>query len=215
MMPTRAAEAALSLARVLYWRGRYGDADSTLQQVIDPQPRPIQVQHSLLVARVATGQRDYTRAMAATSAAQQAAADAGDPALVAAAAYTAAFVHMAVADWPAVEQTSRRRLSPRAAHPIRCVPFGRACSVPKPSAGGAGVPAARVDLEHLRRIVATLPPILRVRWQAATAIAATPADAEAIVARMSPHRCSARCRCMSAAVPRRGGRAAPSHSSTS
>src|SRR6185503_10116536 len=45
------------------------------------------------------------------------------------------------------------------------------------------VAAARADLHHLRRITATLPPILRVRWQAATAVVETPGDAESIVAR--------------------------------
>jgi DNA-binding NtrC family response regulator len=180
---TRTADAALSLARVLYWRGRYGDADSTLQQVIDPQPRPIQVQRSLLVTRVATGQRGYSRAMAAASAARQAAADAGDPVLVAAGAYAAAFVHMAVADWPAVERDIAASIvaARSASDPLRAV---RARLLRAEAERRQGrLAAARADLEHLRRIVATLPPILRARWQAATAIAAAPADAEAILAR--------------------------------
>jgi DNA-binding NtrC family response regulator/tetratricopeptide (TPR) repeat protein len=180
---TRTAGVSLSLARVLYWRGRHGDADSTLQQMVDPQPRAIQVQRSLLIARIATGRREYSRAMAAAAAARQAAADAGDPVLVAAAAYAAAFVHMAVADWPAVERDIPASIvaARRAYDPLRAV---RARLLRAEAERRQGrLAAARADLEHLRRIVATMPPILRVRWQAATAIAATPADAEAIVAR--------------------------------
>ena len=180
---TRTADAALSLARVLYWRGRYGDADSTLQHVIDPQPRHVQVQRSLLVARVATGQREYTRAMAAAAAARQAAADAGDPVLVAAGAYAGAFVHMAVADWPAVERdVAASIVAARSAYdPLRAV---RARLLRAEAERRQGrLAAVRVDLEHLRRIVAAMPPILRVRWQATTAVAAMPADADAIVGR--------------------------------
>jgi DNA-binding NtrC family response regulator/tetratricopeptide (TPR) repeat protein len=180
---TRTAAASLSLARVLYWRGRYADADDALRQIADPQPRGVQVQRSLLVARVATGQRDYSRAMAAASAARQAATDTSDPMLVAAAAYAAAFVHMAVADWAAVERDIGAAIvAARTAHdPLRAI---RARLLRAEAERRQGrVAAARGDLEHLRRIVATMPPILRVRWQAARAVGETPGDAESIVAR--------------------------------
>jgi DNA-binding NtrC family response regulator/tetratricopeptide (TPR) repeat protein len=180
---TRTAAASLSMARLLYWRGRYADADATLRQIADPQPRAIQVQRSLLGARVSTGQRDYSGAMAAASAARQAATDANDPVLVAAAAYATAFVHMAVADWAAVDRDSAASIvAARTAHdPLRAI---RARLLRAEAERRQGrVAAARADLHHLRRITATLPPILRVRWQAATAVVETPGDAESIVAR--------------------------------
>ena len=180
---TRTAATLLPLARVLYWRGRYTDADGTLRQIADPQPRGIQVQRSLMVARVATGQRDYGRAMAAASAARQATVDRSAPVLVAAAAYAAAFVHMAVADWPAFERDIAASIvAARAAHdPLRAI---RARLLRAEAERRQGrVAAARADLEHLRRVVASMPPILRVRWQAAAAVVTAPGDAESIIAR--------------------------------
>jgi transcriptional regulator with GAF, ATPase, and Fis domain len=90
---------------------------------------------------------------------------------------------MAVADWPAAERdVAASIVAARGAYdPLRAV---RARLLRAEAERRQGrLAAARVDLEHLRRIVATMPPILRVRWQAATAVAATPADAEAIVKR--------------------------------
>jgi DNA-binding NtrC family response regulator/tetratricopeptide (TPR) repeat protein len=180
---TRAAAASLSLARMLFWRGRYGDAAAALRRCGDPQPRAIQVRRSLLLCRVAVGERDYSRAMSMAAAVRQAAQDAGDAALVSAAAYAAAFVHLAVADWSAVERDIAASIvAAREAHDPLRVMRARLLRAEAERRQGR-LSAARVELDHLRRIVSTAPPIVRVRWQAVTAVAAAPADADTIVAR--------------------------------
>jgi DNA-binding NtrC family response regulator/tetratricopeptide (TPR) repeat protein len=180
---TRTAAASLALARALFWRGRYADADAALRQIGDPQPRAIQVRRSLLGSRVAVGARDFSRAMSIAAAARHAADESGDASLVAAAAHAAAFVHLAVADWAAVDKDIAASIvAARAAHdPLRAM---RARLLRAEAERRQGrLSAARADLEHLRRIVSTAPPVLRVRWQAATAVAGAPGDAETIVAR--------------------------------
>ena len=180
---TRTAAASVSLARVLFWRGRYADADAVLRQVGDPQPRAIQVRRSLLWSRVAVGARDYSRAMSLATAARHAAQDGGDAALAAAAAYATGFVHLAVADWTAVEKDIAASIvAARTAHdPLRAMRVRLLRAEAERRQGRLS--AARAELEHLRRIVATAPQIVRARWQAAAAVVAVPADAEPIVAR--------------------------------
>jgi len=182
--PTRVAAASLALARALYWRGRYTDADAALRQIEDPQPRALQVRRSMLWSRVAVGVHDYSRAVSIAAAARQSAEDTHDGVLVAAAACTAAFAHLAVADWAAVERdVAASIVAARSAHdPLRVI---RARLLRAECERRQGrLSAARVELAHLRRIASTTPPVVRARWQAAAAVVAAPAaEAETIIPR--------------------------------
>src|SRR5262249_53133572 len=117
------------------------------------------------------------------AAGREAAGECGDSGLVPAAAYSAAFVHLAVADWPAVDKDlSAAIVAAREAHdPLRMMRARLLRAEAERRQGRRS--SARAELEQLRRIVSTAPPIGRVRWQTARAVLAGPADAESIVAR--------------------------------
>ena len=100
-----AARAGLMLARCLFWRGRYTEADQTLASVADASVTdPIAVRASVLASRVAVGRRDLVRAVGRAVEAVDCARGSGDAGLVAEAAAGAAFAHLAVGDLDTTER---------------------------------------------------------------------------------------------------------------
>ncbi len=167
-----AVRAAVSLARCLFWRGRYADADVALSAVGGRENQAVRSRHLRQAARVAVGLRDVGRAMTLISGACEEARAAADPALVAASRCTAAFVHLAVGDLAAAaHDVDECRIAARAAHdPLRAV---RAVLLLAEIDRRRGSPsAAAAQTRRLARIGPTLPPILRARADLAVQVLA-------------------------------------------
>ena len=158
-----AMRAAVSLARCLFWRGRYADADVALTGAGEHDDLPFRLRHMRHAARVAVGLRDVARAMTLISGACEQARATADPALVAATRCTAAFVHLAVGDLDAaVHDVEECRPAARAAHdPLREVRATLLLVEVERRRGSPSAAAARS--RRLARIGPTLPPILRAR----------------------------------------------------
>jgi hypothetical protein len=121
--------------------------------------------------------------MALATATGQRATAQGAAAIRAAAACTTALVHLAVGDLDAVERDVVQTIaSARIAHdPLRAV---RARLLRAETERRRGRPAtAMAQLQRLRRVIATLPPTLRARWNLSLALAAGGADPRDVVAR--------------------------------
>jgi len=179
--PARVVAASVALARALYWRGQYPEAGAALGSR-PGEEAALCVRHTLLAARIAVGLRDVNRAMSLVlEAGERASADrtAGGNAAV---SFTAALVHLAVGDFDAVERDiSESMAAARAGHdPLRAI----RCRLLRAEADRRrGRHAAAVaQLERLRRIMMTMPPALRARWDLTSALAAGGGDAQAIVA---------------------------------
>jgi two-component system response regulator HydG len=118
----RAAIATIGLARALFWRGRYADAASALGGPSDDWPAALRLRHALLQARIAVGQREFSRAMSLVNDASRT-AGANSAAAQAATSCTAAFVHLAVGDLDAVGADAATAIAAaRAGHdPLRAI----------------------------------------------------------------------------------------------
>ena len=181
--PTRVAASSIALARCLYWRGQFGDAEAALGSLPDAAPPAMRVRHVLLASRIAVGRRDFTRAMSLAMEAGQRARTDGETLTTAAAECTAAFVHLAVGDLDAVERDVPASIAAaRAAHdPLRAI---RAQLLRIEAEGRRGrSSAALAHLRRLRRVMSTVPPALRARWELSTALAAEGAEPRDVVAR--------------------------------
>ena len=159
---------SLILARCLAWRGRWADA------ALAAGPPPIdaaigvRVRYAAVASRIAVGQRDPSRAMALVTEAVELARTSGSAIETAAATCAAAFVHLAVGDFDAVERTGAASIAAaRAGHdPLRAV---RARLLLAEAERRRGRSARALAL--LRRMGATpLPPSLRVRWELVSAL---------------------------------------------
>jgi DNA-binding NtrC family response regulator/tetratricopeptide (TPR) repeat protein len=178
--PARAAAASVTLARCLYWRGQYAEAGAALG---GPSHEMARVRHALLAARIAVGLRDVSRAMSLVLEAGEWASAAGPAGSKAAVNFTAAFVHLAVGDLDAVERAvSESIAAARAAHdPLRAI---RARLIRAEAERRRGRNAAAVvQLQRLRRVMATMPPALRARWELCAALARGDGDPQEVVAR--------------------------------
>ena len=168
--PARVAAASVTLARCLYWRGQYPEAEAALGSRPD-DVAAVRVRHALLAARVAVGLRDVNRAMSLVLTAGEWASADGSAASRAAVSFTAALVHLAVGDLDAVERdVSESIAAARAAHdPLRAI---RARLLRAEAERRRGRHAAAVaQLQRLRRVMATMPPALRARWDLCSALA--------------------------------------------
>ena len=178
--PARAAAASLTLARCLYWRGQYAEAGAALGGS-SHHATPLRVRHTLLAARIAVGLRDVSRAMSLVlEAAEWAAAAAASKAAV---RFTAALVHLAVGDLDAVERAvSESIAAARAAHdPLRAI-RGRLMRAEAERRRGRHAVAV-AQLQQLRRVMATTPPLLRARWELGVALAKGEGDPQDVVGR--------------------------------
>jgi DNA-binding NtrC family response regulator len=104
--PTWIASSSLALARCLFWRGKYAEANRLVESTaVGTEPTDAAaIRVSLVAARVAVGLGDLRGAVARTTKAVESAAARGDSALVAEAACTAAFAHLSIGDRPAVDR---------------------------------------------------------------------------------------------------------------
>jgi DNA-binding NtrC family response regulator len=101
----RSAEAAAGMARCLFWRGRFADAELAINGVdADAVPRTLAIRLALASSRNAVGTRNVALAVSLSTAAVQEAMRAGITDSLARAAYAAAFAHLAVNDLDAVER---------------------------------------------------------------------------------------------------------------
>ena len=163
--PARLLHAQVCLARVLFWRGRYDEAEQTLGSLAEIKGHD---RWSMFVRRVgvavAVGRRAMDLAVSRSAEAVRQATEAGDDCLVAEAWYGAAFAHLAVGDIDGVERdvaaclTAARALrEPLHAARVRLIlaeAFRRS---------GRASAAARL-LERISHLgPAVLPPIVRVR----------------------------------------------------
>jgi DNA-binding NtrC family response regulator/tetratricopeptide (TPR) repeat protein len=179
--PARGGGASLSLARCLYWRGQYADAQDALRAAPEAAALPARVRHRLIGSRIAVGLVDFSGAMSLVTEARQDAAN--ERGLQAAAAYAAAFVHLAVGDLDAVErEVAESIIAARLAHdPLRAVRARLLRAEAERRRGRTATAAAQ--LHRLRRLIATASSTVRSRWELAMAVASADGDPGDVVAR--------------------------------
>ena len=148
--------AGAALARCLFWRGHFGEADTVLDTA-GPGDEEQTLAHEVLRARVALGRGDIGAAMSHASAASDRADRQGSPAATARALYAAALAHLAAGDLPAVSRDVDRCVrASRAAHdPLRALKARLLAAEAQRRAGGSAsadrlahmvARAGRVDL---------------------------------------------------------------------
>ena len=177
----RVAAASCALARGLYWRGQYADAETLLAAA--PDVRSLRVRRRLLASRIAVGQGDLARAMSLIEGVSDLPAADHTVTTRAAVAGVTAFVHFAVGDLGAAERdvSDTIVLARAAGDPLRAA---RARLLRAEVERRRGRPAVALgQLERLRRVMKTTPPAVRVRWDVAMALSAPGADAREVVAR--------------------------------
>jgi DNA-binding NtrC family response regulator/tetratricopeptide (TPR) repeat protein len=153
--PERRASASLALGRCLFWRGRFEDAAVCLDRFPESMPPHIDARRAVLSSRLAVACGDLGAAMA----------DASPP-------YARAFVHLNVGDLEAADHDLVAAISAaRSAHdPLRAL-RARLLRAEVERRRGRVASAASL-LDRLRRGVAAAPPLLRARWQLASALCA-------------------------------------------
>ena len=178
-------DAALASARVAFWRGRYVEADQMLGSItaIELSERAA-VHAGAMAARIAVGRRDMERAVGSAADTADRARRLGDAALVAEAAASMAFAHLAVGDLDAVDRDVAGCLTAaRAARdPLRGI---RARLLLAESARRRGRRSA-VDalLQRLNTLGgASVPPIVQARCAMLKDLAASAAADDDIVRR--------------------------------
>jgi DNA-binding NtrC family response regulator/tetratricopeptide (TPR) repeat protein len=178
---TGMASVSLSLARCLFWRGLYANAGTLLDNAAEHVRGRDVVRQRLLGARVAVGLRDVAAAMSHVLEAKQLSAREAD--VGAAVSSTAAFVHLAAGDLDAVERDLSESLAlAKAGHdPLRAI-RARFLRAEADRRSGRQAPAAAA-LKRLRRVMRAAPPLIRARWDLASAIASSDGDPNEIVAR--------------------------------
>jgi len=168
--PKRCAAASMSLARCLFWRGRYADAQAALPRP-DDIPSELALRHVRVSACLAVGLRDLPTAMAAIAEAKQRNHGRADAGTTAAIASAAAFVHLAVGDLDAVDRDAIEAIAAaRAAHdPLRALK-ARLLLV-EAARRRSRTASAQSQLRRLNRAVKTLPPVVRARWELLSGLA--------------------------------------------
>jgi DNA-binding NtrC family response regulator len=180
---TRAAHASLGLGRCLFWRGRYADAVAALSAADDFHETPIAVRlrHTLLAARAAVGQRDFSNAMSLVAAASELPGVVDQPLWQSSIACGSAFVHLAVGDLDAVERdVSVVIAASRQAHDPLCAIRARLILAEADRRRGR-----RSGARRLRRLtsIGTFPLTIRARGRLVADLMAAAADTPAIVKR--------------------------------
>jgi len=181
----RVASAALALARCLFWRGRYADADQLLAPPMGVALTDgTAVRFAAMTSRVAVGVRDFSRAVSSAADAVQRAQALGGTGLQAEAACAAAFAHLAVGDLDAVERDVATSVAAaRAAHdPLRAI---RARLILAERARRSSRrPTAAALLTRLKNVATgSLPPIVRARCDLLNELVSASTPASAIAAR--------------------------------
>jgi DNA-binding NtrC family response regulator len=180
----RTAAGQTALARCLFWRGRYDEADRLLASIDTANlPLPDRVRMATGASRAAVGCRDAAAAVAHAARALEIAERAARPELVAQAACAAAFAHLSVGDSAAVERdTGLAVRAARAAHdPLRAL---RARLIATESVRRhSRHRAAPVLLARIRRLVPVVPEILRARCRLLVDLCSSASSPDDIVKR--------------------------------
>ena len=163
--PSARRACSLALARCLFWRGRYDRAARALAEIGEigttSQPAP---DIAARLALVSLARRDIPTAVSGVVGAQEAAQRAGNRSHEAASAYAAAWVHLAIGDYPAVDRDVRGCIrAARGAHdPLTALKARLVGAEAARRAGRAGTAAG--ILGRIRRIATiSLPPIVQAR----------------------------------------------------
>jgi DNA-binding NtrC family response regulator len=165
----RSAVAAVSLARCLFWQGQYADA----QVALGPQPEggALALRHARLASRLAVGQSDLRSAMSIIADAKHRCQSDADPGATAAIATAAAFVHLAVGDLEAVDRDVAEAVSAaRSTHdPLRALKARLLLAEAERRRGRTA--SAQAQLDRLKRMAVTMPPVVRARLDLSLALA--------------------------------------------
>jgi DNA-binding NtrC family response regulator len=118
-----AASAGSALARCLFWRGHYGEADAALDEIGAAPDADAAICLEALRSRVAVGRGDIGAGMSHASSTWDRAERTGKPLAVARAMYAMAFAHLAAGDLRGVERDVALGIkAARAAHdPMRAL----------------------------------------------------------------------------------------------
>jgi DNA-binding NtrC family response regulator/tetratricopeptide (TPR) repeat protein len=177
----RLAAASLASARVSYWRGDYADAEALLAS--SPRVQALQVRQTLLAARIAVGLGDFSRAMSLLTTVSGLAIGDDELETRGVIAWVSAFVHFAVGDSSAAARDLSNALAlARAAHDPQRAARVRLLRV-EVARAKEGSTSALGQLARLRRMMASAPTIVRARWNLASALSASAADAAIVVSR--------------------------------
>jgi two-component system response regulator AtoC len=168
----RTAAASMSLARCLYWRGQYADAQAVLGPPLEDVSPALASRQARLASRLAVGQTDLPLAMSMIADAKLRHQACGDASMAAAIASTAAFVHLAVGDLDAVDRDVAESITAaRVAHdPLRVLKARLLLAEAERRRGRTA--SAQSQLHRLKRVVETLPPLFRAQWELLSAITA-------------------------------------------
>jgi len=178
-------DAVLASARVAFWRGRYVEADQMLVSITAMEmSERAAVRAGAMAARIAVGRRDMERAVGSAVDTSDRARRLGDAVLVAEAAASLAFAHLAVGDLDAVDRDVAGCLTAarEARDPLRGI---RARLLLAESARRRGRRSA-VDalLQRLNTLGgASVPPIVRARCAMLKDLAASAAPDDDVVKR--------------------------------
>jgi DNA-binding NtrC family response regulator/tetratricopeptide (TPR) repeat protein len=181
----RCIRAASALARALFWRGKYDEAQSMVRSlgrdVVGDRPA---IGALALASRVAVGQRALDLAVTWATEALEHAQRTGEAQVLADAGYAAAFAHLAVGDVAAVERDAALCVSAaRSAHDpllaVRC----RLLLVEALRLAGRHAPALAL-LGRIGKVAPTvLPPIVRSRFELMRDVVAATTSVDGIVSR--------------------------------
>jgi DNA-binding NtrC family response regulator/tetratricopeptide (TPR) repeat protein len=163
--PARLERARLALVRCLFWRGRYAEAAALLASMELPaQTTATRIAVATASSRIAVGQRDLGAAVASATEALDMAERLGEPAVLAQAACSAAFAHLAIGDRVGVDRDVDRgiRAARAARDPVSAL---RARLLAAESARRAGRDTmGDALLGRLDKVsTSSLPPIVRAR----------------------------------------------------
>jgi DNA-binding NtrC family response regulator len=181
----RTSRSLAGLARVLFWQGRYDDADRLLASL-----GPVagtdrwSIRRRRLAAAIAVGRRAFDLAVSQSDEATRCASESAAPGPIAEAACGAALAHLAVGDLAAVERDVG--VCVRAAHALREPLLAARARIVLSEAlrrSGRRVAAARILARIGRLGAGALPPIVRARCELLRDVLAPDADVQAIVAR--------------------------------
>jgi DNA-binding NtrC family response regulator/tetratricopeptide (TPR) repeat protein len=168
----RSAVASLSLARCLFWRGRYADAQAALGPPPDDVPAVLAVRRARLASRLAVGQCDLRSAMSIIADAKHRYQADGDAGARAAIASTAAFVHLAVGDLDSVDRAVAEAVAAaRSMHdPLLALKARLLLAEAERRRGRTA--GAQAQLDRLKRLAVAMPPVVRARLDLSLALTA-------------------------------------------
>jgi tetratricopeptide (TPR) repeat protein len=167
----RSAVASSSLARCLFWRGQYADAQVALGPLPEEAAAAFAVRHARLASRLAVGQSDLRSAMSIIADAKHRCQIDGEPGATAAIASAAAFVHLAVGDLDSVDRDVAEAVAAaRSRHdPLRGLKARVLLAEAERRRGRTA--SAQALLNRLKRMAVTMPPVVRARLDLSVALA--------------------------------------------